>query len=399
MPVVEELTAGMVARAIIKKYNPKNYGAKYFVYLTDNKLGFDFGNGKSGYVEVDKKKLLQYIWKSSRKLKKDYAAEKPKEIAKPFVNAVLYYLEQEGLIVETDIDGNLLYVNNGILDTRSHELVADTPDKFVPLRIPVTFNKKIEVPKNIDYFYNDIVREKDDLGNYIGRKEDFSDDVHTLYEGSGFLLDPGYPIHKAMLFTGEGHNGKDTYLNLQIDFVGPNNHAAISLYDLQDRFSTIELHNIMFNSRGDLGYHNLNRHAMGQIKDLTGGSREIMARHIRQDHYVKFHNRAKFYFAMNKLPSIYLDDKAFIERWVIMYFPNIYADDDTFPEKLKQPDELSGLLNQSLEALGILKKQKKFTKSKTQDYSELLELFEEAKMYDVRRLDDKDEILDMDEPF
>lgn len=80
-------------------------------------------------------------------------------------------------------------------------------------------------------------------------------------------------------------------------------------------------------------------------------------------------------------------------------FPKYICRRRYISRKLKQPDELSGLLNQSLEALGILKKQKKFTKSKTQDYSELLELFEEAKMYDVRRLDDKDEILDMDEPF
>lgn len=398
-----ELTAGIVARAIIEKYYPKLYGQKYFVYQMENKLGFSFENNKSkisksGFVELDKKKLLQFIWKASWKLKKEKKAEKPVEIKRPFVNDVLYYIEQEGLIVESDINGDLLYVNNGILDTKSHELVDSTSDIFVPLRIPVTFNKKIEVPKNIDFFYNDIIRPKDDLGGYVGRKEDYSDDVLTLYEGSGFLLEAGYPIHKAMLLTGEGHNGKDTYLNLNIDFVGSKNHSAISLYDLQDRFSTIELHNIMYNSRGDLGYHTLNRHAMGQIKDLTGGSKEIMARHIRQDHYVKFFSRAKIYYAMNKLPSIFLDDRAFIERWVIETLPNIYPDDDDFPIKLRQPDELSGLLNQALEGKNRLKLQKKFTKSKTQGYSELFDLFEEAKIYDVRRIDeDKEKLDDLDE--
>lgn len=372
-----ELTHGVVARALIEKYHVKYYGQKYYIYNLENKVGFRFEKGKIGYVEIGKEQLKSDIHKLYNKFKKQYKIEK--EVKGSLVNEVLVYLENDGYINETKIDGDLIYVDNGILDTKSGELIKDDIDTFIPLRIPVPFNKKAISPR-IDSFYKDITNNNED-------------DVLTLYEMDGYVLEPKYPIHKAVILTGEGHNGKNTKLNILSAFLGKKNISRINLYDFQDRFSIPELHNKLANIRGDLGHDVLGGHARGILKDLTGlgEEEEIATRRIRRD-YFYFYNRAKFYYGCNMLPSIKLTDKAFIERWVIITLPNQYPDNDDFAKRLVVKDELSGLLNQAIEAKVTLKRQKKFTKTKGgQGYNELYELFKEAKIVDSRRVDEEDD--------
>lgn len=387
-----KLAIETVATALINKYNPKFYGGKYFFYQTDTKLGVYLDKNRIGYVEIDKIKLTADIWKLSKKLKNDLNADKPEEITRSFVNGILYYLEQEGLILEKDINKDLMYVNNGILDTNSCEIIESDEDTFVPLRIPITYDKFAGLPVKIDYFFTDVITPKDETC----RKEDYSDDVQTLYEFAGFLLDPEYSIPKALFLTGKQRNGKDTYLNLLTSFVGTHNHFPTSLYDLAgDRFAMIELHNKMFGSRSEMGYDKLSGRGMQLIKDLTGGSSEISARHIKDTHYTKFYNRCKLGFAANELPSANLKDDAFIDRWIILNFPNYYQQNREFARALHTEKELSGLLNMALDARKTLQKHEHFTKN--QPHSELYELFAQTAKHDVRVVDQDDnpDVLDL----
>lgn len=406
---IKELTGGMVARALNEKYPVKWYG-KYYIYqvIYDSpktpkrsitaidtskknrvgRVGFQFEKGKSGYVEIDDRKLSKLIYDLGNKLLKEYNAGKPKEIVKAFVGNVLYHLENMGLIIEDDIDLDLVYVNNGILDTKNGVLVESDKDTFVPIRIPVTFDKKIKECPVIDKFFNDITFVSG--GRKGERRDDNGDDVMTLYEQIGYALDPEYTIRKGLMLLGPGHNGKTTYLNLLTDFLGEVNVSNISLYDFQDRFSVPELTNKLANIRDDIGHDVLGGHARSLFKEFTGGARKIQVRRIRQNPFY-MRNRAKFYYAANFAPSINLNDIPFMERWVIEKLPNQFGDDDILPRKMRKGEELSGLLYQAVEAKIRLRKQKMFTKSKSQGKSELFEIFKTAKIPDIRRVDEENE--------
>lgn len=388
-----ELLAGIVARALNDKYPVRWYG-KFYVYQLPTQIGFRTEKGKAGYVAIDDRLLRKKLYDLSNKLLKKYGVDKPKEIKKGFINDILYHLENMGLIIETDIDLDLIYVNNGILDTKSGDLIGSMPDTFIPTRIPITYNKLYTTCPGIDSFFDAITREEGST------KENNGDNVTTLYEQFGVALDPEYTIRKGHLFSNNkgaiGHNGKTTLLNLLTDFLGEDNVSNISLYDFQDRFTLPELANKLANVRDDIGHDVLGGHGRALFKEFTGGAKKIMVRRIRQNPFY-MRNRARFYYAANFLPSINLNDIPFIERWVVQILPNQFPDDDLLPKRLRRPEELSGLLNQACEAKINLRRQKKFTKSKTQGFSELIELFRNAKIPDVRIIDeDRDEFADMD---
>lgn len=84
----------------------------------------------------------------------------------------------------------------------------------------------------------------------------------------------------------------------------------------------------------------------------------------------QFRNHAKLIYSANELPET--DDKteAFFRRWVIIEFPRQFLEDDpdTDPnilEKITSGEEMSGLLNWSIEGLNRLLEQGHFSKTKS----------------------------------
>lgn len=370
--MADEISHGLIARDILKKYPIKFWGQKHYVYGSDD--------GKSGYVLVGHQILKKDIQKIFNNLRERTNAVQ--EIRTSFINEVIAYIEREGYITDQEINNDLIYVNNGILDTSSCELIENTPDIFVPIRIPVTFDPDAKCPA-IDAFLRDITTDKS------GKTKYDENDLLTLYEMFGYLLDPGYSIRKACMLTGGGHNGKTTYYNVMTDFCGKNNISRVSLYDFSNRFASSELHNKLVNIKPDLGHDKLNGHARGMLKELTGGEREIMAEKKRRDHFY-FFSRAKMYFGANEPPSSNTIDRAFIERWVIIELNNEYPDDPKFLQSLTTKEELSGLLNRALEALKRLRRQRYFSKTKSQGYRQLYDIFDRARIRDRRIVKSED---------
>lgn len=267
-----------------------------------------------------------------------------------------------------NINEDLIGVNNGILNTRTGELVEPTPEIFVPIRIPVTYNKEAICPE-IDNFFKDITTDK-----RTGIQNE--NDLLSLYEMVGYILEPDYPIKKAIMLKGPGSSGKSIMLNLLFKFCGKH-FSALDFKDLGNRFAIVNLENKLCNIKDDLGYSLLNEHAHAMFKQLTSGSCSITVKGVRQD-YSQFENRAKFYFACIHLPKVKLSDRVFIERWVIINLPNSYTRNPEFLSKLTSESELSGLLNAALEAKDRLIKQGMFSKSKEQDFEELHRMFKSA---------------------
>lgn len=373
-----KISHGVIAKALEKRLHPKFYGGKYFIWKVDNKIGCSkigcrFTEKRACYVETDIPELKQYIQSTYDITKKALVVTKDCDTG--LVNQTLAFLERKGYITEANIDLNLMYVNNGILDTKSKELIEDDVDTFVPTRLNTYFDKEAVSP-TIDTYFDDVTRRKGD------KKGDNLDQILTLEEIPGYILEPTYYIKKVPMLQGPRHTGKTTYLNLIIDFIGSKNISGLSLYDFDDKFSIPSIHNKLLNVRDDIGKRVLSEHAMGLLRELTGGEREFSTRRIRQD-VMRIVPRAKFLFTMNDFPSlVHINSEstgAFIDRMLVEEFPNKFPTNDELPLKMKL--EMSGLLNKALEAKMRLRRQKQFSITKGgQNFDVLYDTFKKAKI-------------------
>ena len=144
----------------------------------------------------------------------------------------------------------------------------------------------------------------------------------------------------------------------------------------EDNSSLCELHGRLFNLAGDIGASDLKD--TGCFKQTIG--RDLVTAHRKFLRDLIFVNYAKHIFACNELPRVYDTTDGFWTKWVLLEFPyqflaqkeleklkektNKRLRDEHIIEKITTPSEMSGLLNQAIEGLKRLLKQKNFSQTK-----------------------------------
>ena len=240
-----------------------------------------------------------------------------------------------------------IVVNNGILDIRTKNLERHNPDELHTLKIPWDYDPDAELGM-IEDFMHGIVKDED---------------VKLLQEMFGYCLYKDYPIAKAFMLHGSGANGKSTLLNLLEKFLGPDNVATPSLHDLLfDRFSKIELYGKLANIHSDISGSELN--STGTFKMLTGGDTIEGQRKYKDP--IRFKNFAKLIYSCNNLPATTDSTKAFFRRWILIDFPYVFDEysekrDPDILDKLITDEQMSGLLNWSLDGLQRILEKGKFS--------------------------------------
>lgn len=238
---------------------------------------------------------------------------------------------------------------NGLLDVKDRALSPFTPDEFILNQIPVKYDPKAECP-NIDKAVVQIVGETQKC---------------TLYEGVGYSLYKAMPIHKAFLFIGSGANGKSTLLEVLKAFLGEENVSNIPLQAIcEDRFAAAELYGKLANICADLPDKRLMQ--TGKFKLATGGDTLRGERKFHDGFSYK--NHAKMWFSCNKVPETYDDTEAYFRRWNLINCPNKFEGtncDKNILTTLTTSQELSGLLNQSINALKDLLDRADFCQNET----------------------------------
>jgi len=249
---------------------------------------------------------------------------------------------------ENGIKPEIVNVRNGLLNIMTGKLSRHTPKYFITAQIPVRFNPEADCPR-IKEFLSEILAESD---------------IPVVQEIFGYTLWGDYRLQKAIMFIGEGANGKSTLLALMRAFLGAANVASISLQDLiENDFARSRLYGKMANLFADLPNAALKQ--TGNFKIMTGG--DAMFANVKFHEGFDFVNRAKLIFSCNKLPNRYDESDAFVRRWIFLTFPNIFEGSNCKPDILKDlitPEELSGLLNWALEGCRRVISSGKFTNSK-----------------------------------
>ena len=316
-----------------------------FIYNTET--GLYEGDGKIGYNTLKEK--IKFILGNSYS---EYHAKAVIDNIK-----ATKFTNREDFVVPIQF----IPVENGVLDIskNSVELINYSKKFYFTKKLFVIYDPIAECPKFQKFLKEILPEEKSRL---------------QIQEMFGWTLWRNYTHQVAFMLVGEGSNGRSTLLNVLGHLLGNENVTSIPLHELcKNRFATAELYQKFANIAPDISKGKIEDSS--SFKTLTGGDLLKAERKFCNPFY--FVNYAKLIFSANKLPYTTDRSYAYYRRWMLIFF-NIRFGDDGLPkdikilEKITTPEEMSGILNWSLEGLKRLNEQGDFTErmsvEATRDY-------------------------------
>ncbi|MEV3961125.1 phage/plasmid primase, P4 family [Nocardia sp. NPDC050193] len=140
-----------------------------------------------------------------------------------------------------------------------------------------------------------------------------------------YLLLPGNPRQKAVMFCGSGRNGKGVLLNLVESIIGRDNAAHVSLQEMATRFAASDLYGRVINIVGDIDGEHITH--TGRFKQITGDDT------VRMDVKGASAFAAKVWavpvFSANQIPTSADTSHGYLRRWEVVEFPNTFDGSDT----------------------------------------------------------------------
>ena len=291
-----------------------------------------------------------------------------------YYSIFIFNLVMAKLEVDTYVDSDtffnttykdLVAVKNGILNVRTRELESFTPMKIFLHKKNMKYVLGQDCPKNKEAFK----KSHPDPNDWL---------LHCEINGAGLDSEQVSKLKKAIIKVGPGNSSKSTDLEITKIAHGPEECTSIPLSAMKEEgnFAISELFGKTFNIVGDLSNQDLKE--TGIFKSSVGRDLLIGNRKFLKPIY--FVNKALMIFACNDLPMVYaIEDKPFWERWVFQVYKvrfvskeeydntkdktNLEVEDKNIIEKLTTEEELSGLLNEFLDGLDRLRKNKRFTTS------------------------------------
>ena len=247
----------------------------------------------------------------------------------------------------------LIPVSNGVVERKNLQiLLPKSPVWGFTYALPVKFNP--EAPTQpIKDFIDSVVLDED-------RRLLIQIPSQALMQNSNYQL--------SYLLTGDGSNGKSTYIRLLGKLVGKQSTTAVSLQELiENRFATANLQGKLFNLYADLPKTSLKD--TGKFKILTGGD-QITAEKKFADSFL-FENKAVFVFSANELPQVDDGTFAFWRRWAVIAFPNKFKPSASFETNLFTEENLSGFLNVVIEDMNRIEEEGIIRSSKVVEIMEM----------------------------
>jgi putative DNA primase/helicase len=136
--------------------------------------------------------------------------------------------------------GRYIVLANGVYDT---ELCSFSPefkkDCYATTALPLIYRPEAKAPK-FKQFLEDLFIRPDEIGNE-GAELDMLNKAAYVEELLGLLMVPDNSFQVFWTFLGGGGNGKSTLQNLIFAMLGPTNVSTVSLSQLSNKFSIINL--------------------------------------------------------------------------------------------------------------------------------------------------------------
>lgn len=242
-----------------------------------------------------------------------------------------------------------LNLRNGLLDLSTHTLRLHAPDYLSPVQLPVAYEPTALCPL---------------WDSFIARV--LPDDCRRLpYELVTASLRGEVSDQQAVLLVGTGENGKSTLLAAIVAFLGRENVSGLALQRLElDKFSVVRLLGKLANICADLPSDHLA--STSTFKALTGGDWLTAERKFQGS--FEFVSFARLLFSTNHYPQSKDSSQAFFRRWLVIPFDAMIDPHERIPnlaDRLAEPHELSGVLNQALSLLPAMMTRGGFSQSET----------------------------------
>ena len=263
------------------------------------------------------------------------------------------YLELISESVQT-ADPRYIAFNNGIYDRVKKTLLSFTPEIVITNKIPWNYNPEA---------YDELT---DKTLNKIACQDEH---IRTVLEeciGACMYRSALLAGGKAFILTGEGANGKSTYLDMLCNLLGVENTAALDLKEISDRFSTAMIFGKLANIGDDISDDFLQGVQVSMFKKVVTGNR-IKAERKGQDPF-EFNPYCKLLFSANDIPRMKDRSDAVMRRLVIIPFNARFSKDDKDYDadigyKLAEQSSMEYLINVGLAGLERVRMNKDFTTS------------------------------------
>ena len=191
-----------------------------------------------------------------------------------------------------------------------------------------------------------------------------------LEEMIGYCFYRRNELRKAFILTGDGSNGKSTFLAVIQSLLGEENIASLDLKELGDRFKTAEMVGKLANIGDDISDEFIGNSAI--FKKLVTGERVSVEQKGRDP--FEFNNYSKLVFSANDIPRIKDKSGAVLDRLVIVPFnAKFTVDKSGFKSNIRRDlvghaDVMEYLINLGISGLKrILEKQQFTVSTKVQD--------------------------------
>ncbi len=241
-------------------------------------------------------------------------------------------------------------LKNGVLKLDSMELEPHSDEYGFRYCLDHSFDPVATCPR-FDSFMSEITLERKELS-----------DVLLEYAAYSFSGMP-YIYHKALMMSGEGSNGKSTFISVLKKLAGRDSFSSLMLNELDHEYKRAYMVGKLFNVAEETPVKSLGDSSWFKVLS-AGGS--YMAREIYKKPTNVVANRTKLIMACNELPDMTDFSEGFMRRLMIVPFDAVFSNergnvDVDIEEKLE--GELSGIFNRVVEAYHRLQAQKGFTRS------------------------------------
>lgn len=253
-------------------------------------------------------------------------------------------------------DADWIAFENGI-----YNIFDDTFSEFSPEHI---------ITNKIRWNYTPTAYSKaaDDMLNRVSCEDP---QIRSLLEEMiGYCFYRRNELRKAFILTGDGSNGKSTFLAVLQSLLGEQNISSLDLKELGDRFKTAEMVGKLANIGDDISDEFIGNSAI--FKKLVTGER-VSVEQKGCDPF-EFNNYSKLIFSANDIPRIKDKSGAVLDRLVIIPFNAKFTVEKTgFKSNIRRDlvdhaDVMEYLINLGISGLKrILEKQQFTVSGKVQD--------------------------------
>lgn len=237
-------------------------------------------------------------------------------------------------------NANLIAFRNGIYDLETDSLKPFSPDVVITNRIPWDYNPNA---------YSELADKT------LDKIACHDEQVRTILEeciGSCFYRSNTLGGGKAFILTGEGSNGKSTFIEVLQTVLGESNYSVLDLKNLDAKFSTIMLVGKLANLGDDIS-DEFNSDISVFKKIVTGNQITVQQKGQPEFQFKPF---CKLLFSANNIPRIKDRTGAAQRRLLIIPFEAKFSKpdadyDNTIIFKLKAQESIEYFIKIGIEGL------------------------------------------------